>query len=348
MSFSAARALRRRLRAVSLSALAMLVAVSAFAAGVSSAAKPHVSGSFALPHGLAPGGFVEHGFVAGPANTVWMTTSTATGGTRKPALMRIGPTGHMSAVKIGVPGGIDFSGVGVGPGNVIWFSGTEGASPHKGVSGTVAGTTAHFAIASDSSSWDQLAVIGGTAYLTTGFNDLLTSTNGTTFSSLILENLSPFDVVAFNGGLALAGDGALGTLASPTPNAADVSATLFTSPSGATLSSRYETVAGGKVWFLQQESGGGVQGIGSAGADGVVTVVPLRAARNITTGPDGAPWVLSSTSALRLGPTGSVTASVKLPHGQTGILIAGASKKYVWVATLKRSSGASHVIRISV
>jgi hypothetical protein len=338
-SFSGVSRLRRT---AVLSALALLLLPTV------SAAKPRITGSFALPRGLWPGGYVEHGFVAGPGKTVWLTTQTAPGSSKKPVLMRIAPSGHMTAVKIAAPGGIDFTGLGLGPGGKIWFSGTGAAGSHKGVSGTVTGTTAHFAIASDSGSWDQLAVVGSTAYLTTGFDLLLTSTNGTTFSNLVLENVSPFDIVAFNGGLALAGDGAIGLLGSATVGTNNATASLFTSPTGTPISSRYETAAGGKIWFLQQASGGGVEGIGRAGADGIATIVPMPAARNIATGPDGAPWVLTGTSALRLGPTGAVTASVKLPHGQTGVLIVGASRQFVWVATLTRSSGAAHVVRISL
>jgi len=325
-----------------------ILLTAALAIPAPASAKPRLSGTFPFPHGLDPGGFVEHGTVAGPGNTVWMTTETGSGSKAKPVLLRVEPSGRETSVKIPVPGGIEFSGVGLGPHNQVWFSGFEGAAARNGVNGTVTGTVAHYTIASDSSDWDQLAVIGGTAYLTTGFNLLRTSTNGTSFGSLILDDVSPFDITVFNGGLALAGDSAIGLLGAASLGPATLSSTLITSPSGVTPSSRFETVAGGKLWFLQDEGEGASGSLGSAGADGVATITPLSGARNITTGPDGAPWVLTSTAALRIGPTGTVTATVKFPHGLSGILIAGASKKYIWVATLNRSSGASKLVRISV
>jgi hypothetical protein len=317
-------------------------------AGVASA-KPRISGSFAFPRGLTPGGFVEHGTVAGPGNNVWVTTETANGAKTKPALLRIGPTGHITSVTVPAPGGISFSGIGLGPGAKIWFSGTTGASPHGAINGTVSGTTAHATVApSGGFSWDQMAVVGGTAYLTTGFNVLLSSTDGTTFAKSELENVSPFDIVDYNGGLALAGDGAIGLIPAVSGAMPTAASTLLSSTSGGGVSSRYETVAAGKLWFLAQQESGEVIGIGSAGPDGAASIVPLNTARNITTGPDGSPWVLTSSAADRIGPTGAVSASIHLPHGQVGILIAAATKKYIWVLTLNRSSGASRAIRISV
>jgi hypothetical protein len=278
---------------------------------------------------------------------VWLTTATANGSRTKPVLLRVSASGSMASVKIPVAGGMEFSGVGLGPGNRIWFSGTTDASPHRGVNGTVSGTTAHFALASDSGSWGQLAVVGSTAYLTDGFNDLLTSTNGTTFTNLGLENVSPFDIAPFAGGLALAGDGAIGIVNPAGLAAAPTPARLLTTASPTTLSARYETVAGGQLWFLQQEGGGEVVGLGSAGPAGGATIHRMSGLHNITTGPDGAPWVLTATRAERIGPNGSVTASVKLPAAQTGVLIVGGTSKYVWVATFKRASASAEVVRIA-
>jgi streptogramin lyase len=330
----------RRVAALTLTGLLCATGVAA--------AKPRISGNFAFPHGLTPGGFVQHGTVAGPGNNVWVTTESANIAKVKPALLRISQSGHISVVKIAAPGGISFTGLGLGPANTIWFSGTTEAGTRGPVNGTVTGTSAHVTLGAPGTfSWDQLAVIGGTAYLTTGFDILLSSSNGTTFTSTALENVSPFDVVAYNGGLALAGDGAIGFLGATSVGVRAAASTIVTSPAGP-ASSRYETVAQGKIWFLAQQESGEVSGIGSAGPDGVASVTPLAGARNITTGPDGSPWVLTSTAAERIGPSGAVTATVRLPHGQSGILIAGASKKYLWVLTLNRSSETSRAIRISV
>jgi len=54
-----------------------------------------------------------------------------------------------------------------------------------------------------------------------------------------------------------------------------------------------------------------------------------------------------SIDRRRALPNGSVTASVKLPAGQTGVLIVGGTSKYVWVATFKRASASAEVVRIA-
>jgi hypothetical protein len=328
--------------------LSILVALAALAApAAASAAAPHVTGTFAMPHGLVPGGFVEHGTVAGPGNNLWMTTEAAEGSSAKPVLLRVGANGKTGSVKINVAGGMSFTGVDLGPGGQVWFSGTTGAGAHNGVNGVVAGTTAHFTIAPDSTSWDQLAVLGSTAYATDGFDDLLTSTTGQTFGDIRVSNVDPFDIVPFAGGFAVAGDGAIGILSAASLAASPATATLLTATT--TPGSRYETVAGGRLWFLEQVGDGEIAGLGDAGPDGSTTIGPIDpAARNITTGPDGMAWVLTNTAAERIGPSGAVTAKVKLPAGQTGILIGGASSKYVWVGTLNRSSGKGSLVRIAV
>jgi hypothetical protein len=317
--------------------------VAALTLAAATAAKaPKISGTYSMPKGLIPGGFVQHGMVAGPGNTEWVTTETGRGAKTKPVLLRVSASGSITSVKVPASGGISFTGLGLGPHNQVWFSGTAG-----GGNDIVNGTTAHVATQSGGpGSWDELAVVGDTAYATTGFDVMERTTDNATFANVQTTNVSAWDVVPFAGQLAVAGDGAIGLLAPSALAGTSAAATLLTGP--VPLGSREEAVAGGKLWFMQTVAGRNVVGLGVAGPDGAATLHSMSGLRQLTAGPDNAPWVLTNTKAIKIGPTGNVAASVKLPAGQAGILIGGASSKYVWVATLNRASGRAKLVRISV
>jgi hypothetical protein len=317
--------------------LAIVVAGAAPATAV--AAKPHVTGSFAVPKGLSIGGFASHGLVDGPDGALWMTTGTSTA--KKPVLLRISAAGRVSSVKVPVPGGIDFFGLGVGPDHHIWFSGAAAGGTHRGYRGRVVGHTVQMKEAADSATWSALATLGSLGYAVDGFSGVQTSSDAETFAFGGMSNASAWDVGALNGTLFFIGDDGAGSFVPGAPGA-----TLFSSPEP--LSGRSMTIAGGAMWFLQGTSNAPNVKLGEASVAGAVSLHPLPAPGvDAVTGPDGNPWVLTQHSLLRIAADGSISAKVKLPAGERGILVSPGPAHAVWVATLTKS-GQSRVIRIAV